>query len=54
MQIKPDNLTHPAVLALIAEHLDSMYETSPPESVHALDLSELRDPDVSFFHCVGS
>lgn len=49
MRIATDNLTHPAVLALITEHLDSMYETSPPESVHALDLSELRAPDVSFF-----
>ena len=49
LAIRSDNLTHPAVLALIAEHLDSMYETSPPESVHALDLSELRAPDVSFF-----
>jgi len=49
MEIRLDDLTHPAVLDLIREHLRLMYETSPPESVHALDLSELRAPDVSFF-----
>jgi len=26
-----------------------MYELSPPESVHALDVSRLRSPDVSFW-----
>jgi putative acetyltransferase len=26
-----------------------MYELSPPESVHALDLSKLRHPDVTFW-----
>lgn len=49
MIIKPDDLTHPAVLDLIAEHLDGMRATSPPESVHALDLAELRADDVTFW-----
>jgi putative acetyltransferase len=26
-----------------------MYELSPPESVHALDLSKLRSPDITFW-----
>ena len=49
MDIRPDDLTHPAVLALIAEHLQGMYDATPPESVHALDVAELRQPDVTFW-----
>ena len=33
-----NNLTHPKVVALLQQHLDDMYATSPAESVHALDL----------------
>ncbi len=36
------------VLALLQEHLDDMYATSPPESVHALDVERLRAPGITF------
>jgi len=36
------------VVALLREHLDDMYATSPPESVHALDVARLRAPDITF------
>ena len=49
MRITRDNLTHPAVLDLIREHLEGMHANTPPESVHALDISELQAPDVSFW-----
>jgi len=49
MQILPDDLTHPAIHALLEEHLRNMYEISPPESVHALDLGKLRHPSISFW-----
>ena len=49
MNIRPDDLTHPAVLDLIEEHLRGMYEATPPESVHALDLDELRRDSVTVF-----
>lgn len=49
MKIKIDDLQHPAVHALLNEHLQNMYELSPPESVHALDLEKLRAPDVTFW-----
>jgi putative acetyltransferase len=49
MQISIDDLSSPAVHALLEEHLRSMYETSPPESVHALDLTELRRPEITFW-----
>jgi putative acetyltransferase len=49
VRIEPDDLTRPQVLALLEEHLANMHELSPPESVHALDVSKLRQPDVSFW-----
>jgi putative acetyltransferase len=49
MRIEVDDLTHPQVHALLHEHLANMYELSPPESVHALDLSKLRAPDITFW-----
>lgn len=40
---------HPAVQALLLEHLASMEHTAPPESRHALDVSGLKGPDISFW-----
>ena len=42
--IKIDNLDGPEVAALLEEHLGWMRSVSPPESAHALDLEELRQP----------
>lgn len=49
MQISLDDLSGPEIRALLEEHLRNMHELSPPESVHALDLSKLRKPDISFW-----
>jgi putative acetyltransferase len=49
MKIKIDDLTGPAIQALLQEHLESMYSLSPPESVHALDINALRRPDITFW-----
>ena len=49
MKIELDDLSRPAVHALLNEHLQSMYELSPPESVHALDLEKLRKPEITFW-----
>lgn len=49
MDIVEDDLSRPEVLALLDEHLEDMYATSPPESVHALDVDALRAPDVTFW-----
>jgi putative acetyltransferase len=49
MRIELDDLSRQEVHALLREHLDNMYELSPPESVHALDLSKLRSPDITFW-----
>lgn len=49
MQIEIDDLSRPAIHALLKEHLQSMRALSPPESVHALDLDKLRQPGISFW-----
>lgn len=49
MNIEIDDLTGPAIHALLNEHLQSMRELSPPESVHALDLEKLRQPGITFW-----
>lgn len=49
MRIEIDDLSRPAVHALLSEHLANMYELSPPEQVFALDLSKLKSPDITFW-----
>lgn len=49
MKIEIDDLSRPAIHALLEEHLQSMHSLGPPESVHALDLDGLRKPDVTFW-----
>jgi putative acetyltransferase len=48
-EIKQDDLTGPEIAELLKEHLQCMYMHSPPESVHALPIEELRSPDVTFW-----
>lgn len=49
MHIRQDDLSGPAIIELLEEHLSNMYQWSPPESVHALDLAALKAPEVSFW-----
>ena len=49
MNIRIDDLTSPEVQALLEEHLHNMYQISPPESVHALAIDQLRQPDITFW-----
>ncbi|WP_141579327.1 GNAT family N-acetyltransferase [Actinomadura sp. WMMA1423] len=42
-------LALPEVHRLLEEHLADMHATSPPGSIHALDLKELREPAVAFW-----
>jgi putative acetyltransferase len=48
-EIAPDVPSAPDVRALLARHLELMHAESPPEDVHALDVSGLLDPSVAFF-----
>lgn len=49
MRIEVDDLSRPEIHALLNEHLQSMHALSPPESVHALDLDKLRQPEITFW-----
>lgn len=49
MQIEVDDLSRPAVHALLQEHLDNMFELSPPEQVFALDVARLKVPGITFW-----
>jgi len=42
-----DDLTDPAVVALLDGHVAELRSISPPESTHALDLEGLRAPGVT-------
>lgn len=49
LEIRPDDLTGPEIRQLLADHLEDMHRISPPESVHALDVTGLQQPDVTFW-----
>jgi len=46
LEIRRDDLTGAATRALVATHLEQVHAGSPPESVHAWGLHQLRDPAV--------
>ena len=49
MKIETDDLSRPAIHALLEEHLRSMHALGPPESVHAFDLETMRRPEITFW-----
>ena len=49
MRIEIDDPSADDVKALLEEHLRNMHELSPPESVHALDVSRLKGRDITFW-----
>jgi putative acetyltransferase len=49
MEIKIDDLKGPKIQELLQDHLRNMALLSPPESVHALDLEALRQPEITFW-----
>ncbi|HLO94588.1 MAG TPA: GNAT family N-acetyltransferase [Burkholderiaceae bacterium] len=49
LSLRLDDLSDPRIALLLEEHLADMRATSPPESVHALDLGRLRRPEIRFW-----
>lgn len=49
MRIDIDDPAAPDVSALLEEHLRDMHAQSPRESVHALDVSGLKVPSITFW-----
>lgn len=48
-EIQPGDLADERVIRLLTDHLTDMFATSPAESVHALDVSGLSVPEVTFW-----
>lgn len=48
MLIRVEDPATPDIVELLTEHLREAYETTPAESVHALDVRELQHPSVTF------
>ena len=49
LMIRLDDLSDPRIEAFMQEHLVDMRAVSPPESVHALDMDQLRQPNIAFW-----
>ena len=49
IEIHVDDLRGETTRALIRSHLSGMHDTSPPESVHALDIDGLQHPSITFW-----
>ena len=49
IRIREDKLKGKKVADLLREHLKEMYEITPAQSVHALDLKALRAPEITFW-----
>ncbi len=49
MDIRVDDLNGQEIYNLLNEHLKDMYSVSPPESVHALDINALKNPQITFW-----
>ena len=47
--IREDDLTGERIINFLREHMNNMQEISPPESIHALDLTGLRSPEITFW-----
>lgn len=49
MEIRTGGLDRPELQQLLREHLQTLAQYSPPESMHALDLESLRQADITFW-----
>jgi len=49
LRIRQDKLTGKKVADLLRDHLREMYEITPAQSVHALDLKALRSVGITFW-----
>ena len=51
LTIQIDDPSRADIKALLRQHLNDMVATSPPESVHALDIHALQQANTHFFSC---
>jgi putative acetyltransferase len=49
VEVKIDDLSGFEIAVFLEEHIKEMKSVSPPENKHALDLEELRKPEITFW-----
>lgn len=49
MNIRLDDLSHPAVIALLEEHLRDVYQDTSNDNPHEFDLQRFKEPNVRFY-----
>ncbi len=49
LNIRVDDLSDPRIAEFLEDHLKDMRATSPPKSIHALDLNGLKKPEITFW-----
>ena len=49
MDIRTDALSNPHIIKFLQAHHNDMLKHSPVESVHALDVTKLTKPDITFY-----
>jgi putative acetyltransferase len=49
VRIVVDDLSGPGIAQFLAEHVEDMRAITPPESMHALDVDGLRQPEVTLW-----
>jgi putative acetyltransferase len=54
MDIKIDDLAGSEIRQLLKEHLEDMARNSPPESCHALNIEQLKKPEITFWSAWNS
>lgn len=52
MEIQNADFENDQLVAILEKHHQEMYATSPPESVHVLDLKQLQDKDITLWMAV--
>ena len=52
-EIEIDDLSDGRVVELLRQHHEEMFSYSPPESIHALDTSLLRDPALTIWRATS-
>ena len=49
IEVHIDDLSDGKIIDLLNQHLQEMHKYSPPESIHALDVKNLKDPNITFW-----
>jgi putative acetyltransferase len=52
VKIVVDDLSGPKIAGFLDDHIQEMRSTTPLESKHALDLDELRKPEITFWSAI--